>query len=344
MIYDTKHLRPLLMSSLILLVSLLLSSKAYSQSSIIYQDDFEGTVSGWSVNNTDYDPDVTRFLGRFDNSPTHTNRTFVIPPSTGRVDIVFDFYRFDSWDNTAQWGFDRFQVDIDNSQIFSLPFSNPQAARSGSLGNVDWAHTPLTGTVELAFGTGQWWFDQLHQFTISVSNPGNTLDFTLRCALNQGGNDESCGFDNMTVTAFPVLPKLTAAKTVAVIGNDYALPGNLVEYTIAVNNTGGTIDADTFVLEDPIPENVAIFTGDFDGSGNPIQFVDSSSPTSGLNCCTASNIEYSDSVTTPPVFGYVPVALYDPAIKYLRVSPSGDMRDAQVNPVDVAFIFRAKIN
>lgn len=327
-----------------MLTGLLARSSAFCQSNTLYQDDFEGAVSGWTVNNTDYDADVTNFLGRFDNSPTSTSRSFVIPPSTDRVDIIFDFYRFDSWDNTAQWGFDRFQIDIDGTQIFSLPFPNPQAARSGSLGNVNWTHTPLTGKVELAFGSGQWWFDQLHQFTISVSNPGATLDLTLRCALNQGGNDESCGFDNMTVTAFPVLPNLTAQKTVEVVDNEYALPGNFVDYTISVSNSGGTMDTGTFVLVDPISENLSLFTGDFDGSGNAVQFVDTSSPASGFNCCTGSNIEFSNSVTTPPVYGYVPVADYDPAITFIRISPDGVMRDAQMNPVNLDFIFRAMIN
>jgi len=339
-----KHFKGLVLAVFILLTGLLVSAKAYAQSSVIYQDDFEGTVSGWTVNNTDFDPDVTNFLGRFDNSPTSTSRTFAIPPSTERVDIVFDFYRFDSWDNTAQYGFDRFQIDIDGTQIFSLPFPNPQAARSGSQGNVDWEHTPITGTVELAFGTGQWWFDQLHQFTISVSNPGTSLDLTLRCALNQGGNDESCGFDNMSVTAFPVLPNLTAQKTVEIVGNQYALPGNYADYTITVTNSGGTMDAGTFVLVDPISSNISLFTGDFDGNGNAVKFIDISSPASGLSCCTGSNIEYSNSVTAPPVFGYIPVTNYDPAITYLRISPSGTMRDAQVNPVNLEFVFQARID
>jgi len=326
---------------IMLLVFLFTSASAYAQSTTIYQDDFEGTVTGWTINNTDFDPDVTTFLGRFDTS---TSRSFTIPASTARVDIVFDFYRFDSWDDNAQWGFDRFQIDIDGTQIFSLPFPNPQAARSGVTGNVDWGHVPLTGTVELAFGTGQWWFDQLHQFTISVSSPGTTLDLTLRCALTQGGNDESCGYDNMTVTAFPILPNLTAQKIVEVSNNDYALPGNFVEYTIAVNNSGGTMDAGTFRLEDPIPDNLSLFTGDFDGAGNAVEFTDLSSPASGLSCCTSAHIEYSNSITDPPVFEYVPVTDYDPAITYLRISPNGAIRDSQIDPVDLEFKFRARID
>jgi uncharacterized repeat protein (TIGR01451 family) len=324
-------------------VGLLLSSAAFAQSTIIYQDDFEGAVTGWTVNNTDFDPDVTTFLGRFDNSPNATGRTFAVPPSTDRVEIVFDFYRFDSWDDTAQYGFDRFQIDIDGTQIFSLPFPNPQAARSGNQGNVSWSHVPTTGRVELAFGTGQYWFDQLHRFTLVIDNPGPTLDLTLRCAVNQGGNDESCGFDNMTVTAFSVMPDIEAQKVSAMVGGNFAIPGNLVDYTISVSNIGGSADADSLVIVDTIPSDLTIFTGNFDGSGNSVQFIDSSAPPSGLSCCTAAHIEYSNSTTLPPVFGYTPVSDFDPAVTYLRITPSGTLRDAQTDPVDVDFVFRAMI-
>lgn len=159
---------------------------ANAQSTVVYQDDFEGPVTGWSINNTDFDPDMTRFLGRFDNSPKSTTRTFTLPASTDYVDIEFDFYRFDSWDDTAQYGFDRFEIDINGTEIFSLPFPNPQGARSGTTGNVSWSHSPLGPTTELAFGTGQWWFDQLHRVNITVNNPGPTLQLTLRADLNQG--------------------------------------------------------------------------------------------------------------------------------------------------------------
>jgi len=78
------------------------STSAQAQSSVIYSDDFEGTVSGWSINNTDFDADLTRFLGRFDINPTTTSRSFAIPAGANRVEIEFDFYRIDSWDNTAR--------------------------------------------------------------------------------------------------------------------------------------------------------------------------------------------------------------------------------------------------
>ena len=317
--------------------------QAFAQSTVIYQDDFEGTVTGWSVNNTDFDPDVTRFLGRFDNNPQSTSRTFTIPAGTDRVEIEFDFYRFDSWDNNGTYGFDRFQVDIDGTQIFSLPFPNPQAARSGTTGNVEWSHSPLGPREELAFGTGQYWFDQLHRVQITVNNPGPSLALTLRTAVNQGGNDESGGFDNMTITAFPVLPDLTAAKTVETVNSDYALPGNDVEYTVTIGNTGGPVDAGSLRFIDALPATTTLFTGDLDGAGNSVIFEDNSVPASGLTCCSGANIDYSDSVTTPPVFGYIPTSDYDDAITYIRIIPAGSVRDSQSDPVSVNFKFRSRI-
>lgn len=329
-----------------LLGAIMWCQAAYAQSTIIYQDDFEGTVSGWSINNTDYDPDVTRFLGRFDNSPTSTSRTFTTPANTDYVTIEFDLYRFDSWDDSARYGYDRFEVDIDGVEIFSLRFPNPQAARSGSTGTVDWEHSPLTGTVELAFGTGRWWFDQLHRFTLTLNNPGPTFDLTLRADLSQGGNDESAGYDNMLITAFssaPVMPILTASKSVETVGMDYALPNNEVDYTLTLQNTGGPVDDGSLVFVDALPDDVILFTGDLDGAGNAVIFTDNSSPPSGLSCCGAGTIDYSSSTTAPPVFGYTPLSSYDPAVRYIRISPTGAVRDSQTSASNMDFTFRARI-
>ena len=73
------------------------ASSTYAQT-VVYQDDFEGTVTGWSVNDTDYDNDVTNFLGRFADTPSTTSRTFAVPAGSTQLDIEFDLYRFDSWD------------------------------------------------------------------------------------------------------------------------------------------------------------------------------------------------------------------------------------------------------
>jgi len=133
-------------------------------------------------------------------------RTFTVPPNTDELVIEFDLYRFDSWDNQAEFGFDRFEVEIDGTQIFSLPFPNPQASRSGTAGNVEWSHTPLTGREELGFNSEQFRFDQLHRFEIIVDNPGASVSLTLRAALSQIEPGESAGYDNFLVTANAAQP------------------------------------------------------------------------------------------------------------------------------------------
>jgi len=125
---------------------------------------------------------------------------------------------------------------------------------------------------------------------------------------------------------------------------DYALPGNLVDYTISIGNTGGPVDDGTLNFIDALPDNVTLFTGDLDGSGNPVIFTDNSTPAAGVTCCAAVHIEYSDSTSVPPVFGYVPTSNYDSNITFLRLSPAGAVRDSSVNPVDLDFTFRARIN
>ena len=178
------------------------AGQSHAQSTIIYQDDFEGAVSDWSVVDTDFAPAVTTFLGRFADTNTTTFRTFAVPSNTEELVIEFDLYRFDSWDNSTMFGLDRFELDIDGTEIFSLPFPNPQGTRSGQLGNVDWSHSPLTGREELGFNSGEFWFDQVHRFVITVENPGTMVELTLRANLSQIEPDESAGYDNFLVTAF----------------------------------------------------------------------------------------------------------------------------------------------
>ena len=270
------------LSSIVFLSLLLCSQMGHAQGTVIYQDDFEGPVTGWSNNRTDFDPDVTRFLGRFANNPTSTSQTFTIPANTEQVVIEFDLYRFDSWDNGVEHGFDRFEVEIDNNEIFSLPFPNPQAARSGTSANVDWSHTPLTGTVELAFTTGEFWFDQLHRFEIIVNNPGPTLALTLRADLTQRIRDESAGFDNFLITAvtdtaeiiavaesFSPIDSTSGGTTSSVLSSDtidgVILNPNEVTITTATSSSSNvTLDQTTGLIS--VAPNTAIgsYTVDYE--------------------------------------------------------------------------------
>ena len=118
---------------------------------------------------------------------------------------------------------------------------------------------------------------------------------------------------------------LDAAKTVAHgSGNvaDYFLPGDDVIYTITLTNSGvGIADDGTVVVVDTLPPEVVLFTGDYNGAGTGSASVGFSDSGSNLVCCEGVIVEYSDTLSG--AFGYTPVATYDPAIKRVRITPTG---------------------
>ena len=84
---------------LLLLWSLLATAQAQT-TVIIYQDNFESGITGWSNNDQDFSTAATNFLGRFANDNETTSRTFTVPANATEVTIAFDLLRFDSWDNS----------------------------------------------------------------------------------------------------------------------------------------------------------------------------------------------------------------------------------------------------
>ena len=194
MCFNVKHL----VSILSFLLVVLLSQATYAQT-IIYQDDFEGAVSGWTVNDTDYDNDTTNFLGRFAVGNTTTSRTFVVPAGSDSLEIAFDLYRFDSWDVHLT---DRFELVVNGT---TFPFTFNAANGSGVNGNIEWSYTRTRGPEQFAFnmGTQDFWREQIFAFEVIVNNPGSSTTLTLFGNLNQNEDDESVGYDNFVVTAFP---------------------------------------------------------------------------------------------------------------------------------------------
>jgi len=177
-----------------------------------------------------------------------------------------------------------------------------------------------------------------------IDNPGTTLDLDLRTALNQGGGDESGGYDNMIVTAFIPEPDVNITKAVEpATAGDYNIPGNDMRYVFTLTSDGAAVDSGSITLIDNLPPEISLFTGDLNGSGQPVDFVDNSTPVSGLSCCTAANIEFSNTTSGAPVFGYIPATPYDANVTYLRVTPNGGIRDASADPVEVEFTIQTKI-
>ena len=107
------------------------------------------------------------------------------------------------------------------------------------------------------FTTGQFWFDQVHRFTITVNNPGATVDLELTFDTDQADadiDDESVGYDNFLVTAnvpitpidaidnnFTTTPFVPGASTPNILANDDlggAAP-TLSNVNVNVTNNGG---------------------------------------------------------------------------------------------------------
>ncbi len=153
-------------------------------------------------------------------------------------------------------------------------------------------------------------------------------DWSIQVDADEGteGIVSDTGFGSFTVG----LPDLLVRKTVSVIEdpvlgttNPKAIPGGHIRYDIKIDNEGeAPVDANTVTITDPIPANTELFVGDFDGSGNAVEFIDGlayGQRTSGL---ALGLIEYDDGGG----FGYVPMPDadgFDPNIIAVRINFTG---------------------
>ncbi len=141
-------------------------------------------------------------------------------------------------------------------------------------------------------------------------------------------------------------PAMQVAKSLLVIddggagANPKAIPGAEAVYTITVTNTGtGANDSGTLVLSDPLPEDVEFFSGDFDGGGSPIEFVEGS-PASGLSLNFVSLADATDGVEFLDAGAsmVVPNGGYDPAVRSLRI-----LLDGVLPPAGSTFSLRFRV-
>lgn len=99
-------------------------------------------------------------------------------------------------------------------------------------------------------------------------------------------------------------------------------PGSDVDYTLTVTNRGdASITADTLVLNDRLPEELAFFNGDIDGSGPLSGNFEFDAGASGLSLSPA-DLSFSNDGSS---YGYAPTSGYDGSVKAIRVAPQGAM-------------------
>lgn len=107
------------------------------------------------------------------------------------------------------------------------------------------------------------------------------------------------------------------------------IPGAWAVYTISITNEGtGDVDEDTIVIGDTIGSETVLFTGDFDGSGSPFEFVDGTGGAiSGLSLDFGGLSDTTDGVVFRNAAGVeiIPTGGFDPAVARFELRFDGVM-------------------
>ena len=159
---------------------------------------------------------------------------------------------------------------------------------------------------------------------------GTTVSYTV--------NSPADGF--YTVGRVSAEPVFTLKKTVSVDSdpvNGSSSPSNFPKaipesehvYTVTLSNDAcGSNEPNSIVMDDTFDENLTFFTGDLDGSGSPIDFIEGT-PSCDLSFDFVSYASTTDDATfydasNTPVTSVTPDADgYDPNIRRIELAPQG---------------------
>lgn len=190
-------------------------------------------------------------------------------------------------------------------------------------------------TLETFSGSGGPGAVFIRSYTLPAA--GRHTGFQLRYRMT-AGSGASWDFWHVDDVCFDqaVIPVLQVTKLQQVLSDPVngttsplAIPGAVVQYTVGVTNQGiGTVDADSLVITDPLPGDVALYVDT--GGGDPIAFTNGSTP-SGLAYNYAADVTFSNQVGGGPPYNYTPVPDadgFDPAVTGYRIAPTGTMSAA----------------
>lgn len=183
---------------------------------------------------------------------------------------------------------------------------------------------------------------------------GRHVNFQLRFRMT-AGDGAPWDFWHIDDVCFgqdpdPILQVVKVATTISdpINGSTSpkSIPGAFVAYTITVVNLGiGSVDADSLLIEDPVPANTALFVDT--SAGDPIAFVDGATA-SGLTFNFAADVTFSNEVGGGAPFTYIPLPDgqgFDPLVTGFRVAPSGTMNSsAGGNDPSFDIIFQVRID
>lgn len=215
------------------------------------------------------------------------------------------------------------------------------AASSATLGT---STTPIAVTISQAVGNAAAG-NNSDTGNIDVSFAQPVTSVTIRYGnhpFTAGENTTGQQGIGVSGVSYCPLPRITVTKSsvpYATTGtNRFAIPGADMLYSFVVANTGGSpVDAATVVLTDILPANVTFYGGDVDDGGpatGPFELIAGSS---GLSL-PGAGIAYSNDGGAS--YGYQATTSYDPAVRAIRLSPSGSFAANS----SFTIRFRARVN
>ena len=133
--------------------------------------------------------------------------------------------------------------------------------------------------------------------------------------------------------------------------NPKAIPGAIVEYTVAVGNTGfGYVDTNSFIISDPVVPGTTFYFG---LPLNPVNFIDGA-VASGLTftfidlASVIDDIDFSNDGGLSFITPTTDASGFDttvPAINFIRINPKGELNgsDGTNNP-SMRINFRVRVD
>ena len=286
-------------------------------------------------------------------------------PTSGRVRVVSSTYAASG--NALQIGGGSItgcslsrEEDLTGASSATLTFSYRRLRLQNPKGSI---------TLSVSSDGGANWTD-LQTYRLNGTDPSQvpqTFDITSFIASNTQirflGSGKKVGnyfyADNIQIEYASLAPDIILLKSVQTFSDPFngesnpkAIPGGVMLYTITASNQGGgTTDANTVELADPIPVNTALFVGDINGAGSgPVLFTDGAIA-SGLTYTFISIDDLTDDVAFSidgTNYDYIPApdaGGFDASITHMRINPKGPFNGASGGDIptfEVKFQVRVK--
>ena len=229
-----------------------LSNSDINAGDILVSEDFENGVDGWSDNTTtNTDGNATNFLGKFggSNGEEAVSKVFDlgVEHAGESVNIKFDMYEIDSWDDET-----------------FIVFTNGEEADSNTLSHFGrtWSNIATDEqdggeAIDNIGSSGKYWLDndEVHSYEIeAIVDSNGEVKLGFGSTLNQSLSDESYGIDNLVITAGKDWSGgVTATEDTAMtidatdlLANDSDVDGDTITLigVEADDNTHGTVSLD----------------------------------------------------------------------------------------------------